>query len=184
MIDEANRIDLFNIYNPLYYDEEKGRFMRVYNSPVNLTERMYGFYHTSRPDLYGAERVALYSLPVYAWRVLLNIQKFRAIHFNALTFNYCGLLGAKQLPLASDHAARRSFMSLPVEAAKLWNWDDTTRMHHWMQLMLGNMIEYGLHVPTINVPSLTKEGMQKMEDDLTEKFIAEMSKPPHDANAC
>ena len=169
----------FSIYSPLYYDEERSRFVRSFLTPPYLLNWMFGFYPTQRPDLYGTENAGFRYFTALTWKVLNNIQKFRAMHMLSLYQNYRGIDNSKKLPLAHDFIERRNFVELPAEYLRLWHWDDSTKMYQWMQLMIGKMIEYGLHVPIFKISNVTDSGLKKMEDDLTKKFIAEMSKPPY-----
>ena len=80
--------------------------------------------------------------------------------------------------MMEDYFKRRDFVSLPVYIARLWHWDDNTKMSQWLELGFNRLIEYGMHVPILTTDWLKKEDYKKAEDELTDYFIEEMSKRP------
>ncbi len=165
-------------YSPLYYDEERKRFVRVTNMNAQLRRRLFPSYTTQRPDLYGMEGEAFFGYPVFVWRILHTFQKIRSYHYNQLFGTYRTIPTYKTIELQEDFLMHRDFADLPVGVMRLWHWDDHTRMYHWMQLNLNRLAEYGMNIPLSYTPGITKEDMQQKEDELTDYFVEEMSKRP------
>ena len=61
---------------------------------------------------------------------------------------------------------------------KLWHWDDATKMASWFELNANKTTEYGLNIPYVSGFGIPKEEYDKFEDQVTDRFVAEMSKRP------
>ena len=181
-MDDVQPASYTEYMTPLFYDEEKKRFMRTGIKDWYLKGRMFATYSTQRPDLYGNDADNFFVLPIYTGRILRVFQKIRAYHFNQLNLTYGHLCEHKTTEVAEDYLYHRDAVDLPVGIYRLWHWDDQTKMQHWLHLNFCRLIEYGMHYPLFSTAGLPKEHMNKTENELTDYFIAEMSKRPKATN--
>ena len=172
------RFSYFETFNPLYFDEERNRFLRASNIPFGMGKRFFHSFITQRPDLYNLDHMTFNAFSVYAWRVLDEFQRVRVTQFFTLDKNYHFIANNKDSDLLNDFFKRRDFCLFPIFGMRFWHWDDLTRMNNWMSLGINRMFEYGLHIPIISESGITKKRMQEIEDEVTDRFVAEMSKPP------
>ena len=61
---------------------------------------------------------------------------------------------------------------------RLWTWEDSTRIANLMTTHLYKCHRYALDIPIQKNGGLTKEDLQRREDDLVQYFLYEMRKKP------
>ena len=61
---------------------------------------------------------------------------------------------------------------------RLWTWEDSTRIANLMTIHLMKSHRYALDIPAQRSTGMTKEDLQRREDELTQYFLYEMRKKP------
>ncbi|CAD8049938.1 unnamed protein product [Paramecium sonneborni] len=163
----------------VYIDPERGIAI---NSRQMTTEQHFKYYKSSfstiRPDLTEfeyeafAKRLRIAELFLNHMRVFLNHESGRVTNLYSV-----GARLEKMLNYQNQYFHLRPPFILGHRANSNRNWADASKVVNYLEKQLLKITKYGLDYPNYYAPRTEKE-LQQREDEIYQRFIKEMRKPP------